>query len=93
MLLLVHIILFCGHHCVITQFNNQHKAKAIPKAKQRKVIKMARTGLDEISTGEFKRKEAAWRDWISKDGKFAPEADRCELKPKDSLLIIKLCDV
>ena len=54
---------------------------------------MARTALDEISNGEFKRKEAAWRDWISKDGKFATEADRCELKPKDSLLIIKLCDV
>ena len=53
---------------------------------------MARTALDEISNGEFKRKEAAWRDWISKDGKFATEADRCELKPKDSL-IIKLCDV
>ena len=90
MLLLVHIILFCGHlthHCAITQFNNQHKAK------QSKVIKMARTALDEISDGEFKRKEAAWRDWISKDGKFAPEANRCELKPKDSLLIIKLCDV
>jgi hypothetical protein len=30
--------------------------------------------------GEFKRTDAAWRDWIKKDGKFPPEANRCKFQ-------------
>ncbi len=38
-----------------------------------------RTAVDETSEkGEFKRTDAAWRDWIQKDGKFPPEANRCK---------------
>jgi len=37
----------------------------------------ARTALDELgTTGEFKRTDAGFRNWIEPDGKFAPEAGR-----------------
>ncbi len=40
-----------------------------------------RTAVDETSEkGEFKRTDAAWRDWIKKDGKFPPEANRCKFQ-------------
>lgn len=42
----------------------------------------ARTALEEHSaTGEFKRKDSAWRNWISRepDSKFKPEKDRYHL--------------
>jgi glutathionyl-hydroquinone reductase len=42
----------------------------------------ARTALDEQSNdGEFKRRDAAWRDWISREegAKCPPEADRYHL--------------
>lgn len=28
-------------------------------------------------TGEFKRRDAAWRKWIKKGGEHPPEANRC----------------
>jgi glutathionyl-hydroquinone reductase len=43
---------------------------------------MARTALDEVSPeGEFKRKDAAWRSWISRDegAEYPPEKDRYHL--------------
>jgi glutathionyl-hydroquinone reductase len=42
---------------------------------------MARTALEEMSKdGDFKREDAAWRDWISREAgaKFAPEKSRCK---------------
>ena len=40
-----------------------------------------RTAVEETSEkGEFKRTDAAWRDWIKKDGKFPPEANRCKFR-------------
>jgi len=41
-----------------------------------------RTALDEqSSTGEFKRKDAAWRNWISREpgATFPPAKDRYHL--------------
>lgn len=46
-----------------------------------KMVK-ARTALDEMgSKGEFKRKDAVWRNWISSEpgAKFPPEKDRYHL--------------
>ncbi|KAG7374417.1 glutathione S-transferase, C-terminal-like protein [Nitzschia inconspicua] len=43
---------------------------------------VARTALDEMGDdGSFKRKDAAWRNWISReeDAKFKPEASRYHL--------------
>ena len=42
----------------------------------------ARTALDEMAKdGAFKRKDAAWRNWISRDAdaRFPPEKDRYHL--------------
>ncbi|CAB9513518.1 Glutathionyl-hydroquinone reductase [Seminavis robusta] len=42
----------------------------------------ARTALDELGTdGSFKRKESAWRNWVSTDegAEYPPEADRYHL--------------
>jgi hypothetical protein len=40
-----------------------------------------RTAVNETSLkGEFKRSEAAWRNWVKKDGKFPPEANRCKFQ-------------
>jgi hypothetical protein len=47
----------------------------------------SRTALDEMKDGAFKRKDAAWRNWISREegAEFAPEKDRVSVM---SLLLI-----
>jgi glutathionyl-hydroquinone reductase len=43
---------------------------------------VSRTALEEVSReGEFKRKDAVWRNWISREdgAKFGPDKDRYHL--------------
>lgn len=52
-----------------------------PAAKKAKLLS-TRTALEEMGTkGEFKRRDAAWRNWVSreKDSKFPPQKDRYHL--------------
>jgi hypothetical protein len=47
-----------------------------------KIVSKARTALEEQSNdGEFKRRDAAWRSWVSREegAKHTPEADRYHL--------------
>lgn len=50
--------------------------------RKQSMAKASRTALDEVSNkGEFQRKDAVWRNWISRDegAPFPPEKDRYHL--------------